>query len=213
MPYENVQFKGVADIVFVVDLSRSMSDIIRGLKDYIADFVHNLLTDPQSTVKDVRLGLVTHDVSGRPAVHAAGFTTAASDFRASLMNAPEGGTEFGLPAEDRALDFPWRSTCRRYIVFFTDEPVDGGHDPVRQNSKLQELGQKMSALHVHFIGFGPQCPSYEMLGKTPGSKYSLWDRNPTATDMKDVLEGIGKTVSQGVDDTVFANAPKNLYGL
>ena len=63
------RIKGVADIVFVVDVSGTMSDIIDAVKQYIAEFVDMLLNDPQSTVRDVRLGLVTHDVDGDPRVH------------------------------------------------------------------------------------------------------------------------------------------------
>jgi len=212
---EVARVKGVADIVFVVDTSGSMSSIIDGLKTYIADFVDVLLNDPQSTVRDVRLGLVTHDVNGNPEVHSADFMTSPSDFRTALMDAPTGATEYGLPAIDRALDFPWRDVCRRYLVFFTDEPVAGGHNVSFQNDKLNELASKMSALHVHFIGFNEwDCPSYGLLGKTPGSSYSVVSREElVGPNMKELLAGIAKTVSTGMDMEAATNVPANLYGL
>lgn len=212
---ENISTKGVADVVFVVDSSGSMSDILAGLKQHITDFVKDLLSSAQSTVSDVRMGLVTHDVNSREAAQSADFVTSAQSFEQLVSNAPNGGTEFGLPAIDLALDFPWRTKCRRYIVFFTDEPVDGGHDPAFQRSRLQELCQKMAGLHVHLLGIGPKCPSYEKVGKTPGSDYHPeQDRDKLRRpDMKETLIGLSKTITNGVDEQAFLKAQKNIYGL
>lgn len=166
------KIKGVADVVFVLDVSGSMSDIIEGVKNHIADFVDKLLNDPQSTVRDVRLGLVTHDVEGRPAVHAAGFVTTAGEFRRYLELAPRGHTEYGLPAIDRALDFPWRERCRRYIVFLTDEPVEGGHNPEFQRFKLNELCQRCSRkdLRLRSVEKGGRMVTLQELVKTTRSE-------------------------------------------
>ncbi len=216
MPYpdEGVKVKGVADIVFVIDVSGSMTDVIDGVKNNVGRFVTTLLTDPQSTVKDVRLGLVTHDVEGRPEVYVRDFVSEAASFVAALGQAPEGGTEFGLPAIDKAADFNWRAVCRRYVVVFTDEPVDGGHEPAFQRSKLAELARKLADQHIHFVGYGPTCDAYALLGKTPGSEYHVTDRTLLEKEaMASVLGGLVKTVSVGVDDQVFSNSPKNLYGL
>lgn len=74
---------------------------------------------------------------------------------------------------------------------------------------------KMSTLHAHFIGIGPACPSYDKVGKTPGSKYtSEQDRNKLMNpDMKELLIGLSKTITGGVDEQVFSTARKNIYGL
>lgn len=215
MSDQTIRTKGVADIVFVLDCSGTMSDIIDALKSQVFSFVDMLLNDVQSTVRDVRLGLVTHDVRGQAAVHSVDFMTSAEDFQRALDNAPDGVDEYGLPAIDRALDFPWRSNCRRYIVFFSDECVLGGQNPDFQNSLLRDLGSKMAALHVHFIAFNEeQCPSYELLGKTPGSSFTIVSREELlGTNMSEVLAGIAKTVSQGVDSNTFSNVEKNLYNL
>jgi hypothetical protein len=212
---ENISVKGVADVVFVVDSSGSMSDILAGLKTHIKDFVRDLLNSPQSTLSDVRLGLVTHDVNGRPATQSAAFVSSDTEFATLVDCAPGGGTEFGLPAIDLALDFPWRVECRRYIAFFTDEPVEGGHEAPFQRSKLQELCKKMAELHVHLLGIGPECPSYDVVGKTPGSDYKAEKNRQTLEhpDMKDVLIGLAKTITGGVDSSVFSSAKKNIYTL
>jgi len=208
------RIKGVADVVFVLDVSGSMADIIEGVKRHIGDFVAKLLGDPQSTLRDVRLGLVTHDVDGDAKVHAASFVTSAEGFRSNLLAAPSGVDEYGLPAIDRALDSPWRSVCRRYIVFLTDEPVSSGHAPQFQESKVYPLCEKMTRLHVHFIGYGPPCPNYELVGKTPGSMYRVVDRGELeALDMRDVLVGIARTITMGSDQQLGGGARANLYGL
>jgi len=212
---EEPKLKGVADIVFVLDVSGTMADIIEAVKDNIAKFVDVLLNDPQSTVRDVRLGLVTHDVLGRRSVHKVDFMSNADEFRLALSNAPDGHNEFGLPAVDCALDFTWRDKCRRYMVFFSDEPVSGGTDVEFQNSKLTELGQKMADLGVHFIGFNEEnCPSYSTLGKTPGSSYNVVERSELyGSKMRSLLIGIAKTVSEGMDKSVTASVKRNLYNL
>jgi len=91
----------------------------------------------------------------------------------------------------------------------------GGSNPDFQNSLLRELGTKMAALHVHFIAFNEEpCPSYELLGKTPGSSFTLVSREELlGANMQKVLAGIAKTVSQGVDGNTFSNVEKNLYKL
>lgn len=210
----SAKIKGVADVVFVMDHSGSMADLIQGVKEHVANFVHDLLNDPQSTVQDVRLGLVTHDVMGKASVHWAPFVSTADAFQKNLEAAPEGHDEFGLPALDAALDFPWRPLCRRYVLFFTDEEVDGGAASAVQREKLMELCQKAAQLHVHFVGFGPSCSAYELVGKVPGSEYNVTDReNLSKPDMGSLLRGIAKTVSSGVDERVTTSVSKNLYGL
>jgi len=208
------KIKGVADVVFVLDVSGTMSDIVQGVKDHISNFVGLLVNDPQSTVKDVRLGLVTHDVGGAPNVFAAPFTSSPDEFRRNVNSAPDGASEYGLPAIDKALDFPWRESCRRYVVFFTDEDVDGGNDPQLQKSKLIDLCRKLTALHVHFVGFGPSCNAYEMVGKTPGSTYRVTTHDELSSiGLDNVLQGIAKTITASLDQKMMASVPRNLYGI
>ena len=211
-----VKTKGVADIVFVLDVSGSMDCIINELKKNIAKFVDVLLNNKQSNVNNVRLGLVTHDKGGKRDTYSVNFMYSASQFRYALMNAPSGIGEFGLPAVDRALDFPWREICRRYIVFISNASVEyTGTDPVFQNSKLSDLALKMSQMYVHFIGYNTMdCPSYSLLGKTPGSSYTVLPKKKlVGANMTDLLMGLAKTVSLGIDTQQIANTKRNLYNL
>lgn len=213
---QNVKVKGVADIVFVVDKSGSMGDIIDSIQTHISNFVEVLINDPQSTVKDVRLGLVTHDVNGTRRVHKADFVTSSREFNSLLDSAPDGEQEFGLPAIDCALDFDWRTSCRRYIIFFSDEPVSGGWDSSFQNSKLNELAHKMADLHVNFIGFNTEdCPSYRKLSKVGGlSSYEVLTRSDlTGASMNELLKDAARTITSGQDSSISTSIPRNLYGL
>lgn len=217
---DNVKVYGNADIVWVLDVSGSMADIIQSVKDNIAKFAVDLSSSGQSPVKSLRLGLVTHDVGGSATVKAWNFAETTEEFVGNLLSAPDGANEYGLPAVDRALDFNWRTDARRYIIFITDEPVAGGTDSGGQNAKLPELCQKMAALHVHFLGFGPGCGSYEQLGLTPGSDYT--DCIPSASDhgalaglgFQEALKGLAQTITAaGNVEDMQADVPKNLYGL
>ncbi len=217
---DNVKVYGNADIVWVLDVSGTMADITQGVKDNIAQFVGDLTSSGQSPVKSLRLGLVTHDVEGNATVRASNFAETTEEFVSNLMNSPEGANEYGLPAVDRALDFNWRSEARRYIIFITDEPVAGGTDPAGQTAKLPELSQKMAGLHVHFLGFGPACESYEQLGLTPGSDYTDCIPGPddhgalVGLGFQTVLKGLAQTITAaGNVEDMQANVPKNLYGL
>ena len=78
----------------------------------------------------------------------------------------------------------------------------------------------MSDLHVHFLGFGPPCPSYAKLGTTPGSDYteainSMVDHGALAgLGFQDALRGLAATITADVDiQALRSNVPKNLYGL
>lgn len=160
------------DIVLVIDYS---SDIRNGknLKDELCRLGHDLFADGGwADDVDLRLGLVTHDVEGKPAVKSCDFVESGADFVRRVNDLVDGINEFGLPAVDLALDFFWRGpSSDKYIAFLSGEPMAGGHAPGFQLSKLYKLCQKLIDLHVIFLGMGPPCEAYSLLGKTPGSSY------------------------------------------
>ena len=208
------RLKGVADIVFVLDVSPSMDSIIKALATHVGSFGAMLLNDPQSNVTDVRLGLVLHGLNEK--VKAFDFVTCAEEFLSNITCFEVQGHEFGLPAVDMALDYPWRDLCRRYIVFFSDQSLyPTGFAPDFQVARQQELCAKMASMHVHFVGFEEQpCPSYALLGKTPGSTFSVVDRHVLrGPGMQDVLDGVGKSISQARDQVASEDVQRNLYNL
>lgn len=209
--------KGHADIVFVVDVSGSMSDIVEALKMNIANFVETMLDDPQSTVKSYRLGIVAHGVPHTPdKIEKVDFLDSADQFVSELMAVKDGGQEYGVPAIECAADFDWRNVSRRYIVFFSDEPVETGHRPEFQRTYVGELCQKMADLHVHFLGYNTDsCPTYADIGSVPGSSYEVVGREELiGQNMQELLSGAAGSVSTGVDASgVTSPVAKNLYGI
>jgi hypothetical protein len=168
---------------------------------------------------DLRLGLVSHYTDGgdRRGVRAWDFTSSVYDFKQSLQvcdKLPAAADEFGLPALDRALDFPWRPVSRRFVVAFTDEPVSGGHEPGFQRSCLQELGTKFGQLCVNGYLIGPECLDYGALGHFPRMiRVVLPHEGLASYDFGRFLSDLGRTVSQSAEQEVGATVRKNLYNL
>lgn len=201
MPYEdNVKVYGNADIVWVLDKSGSMNDIIQAVENNVAQFATDLATSGQSPVKSLRLGLVTHDVEGRAEVWGADFAETHEEFVGNLTGAPSGGNEYGVSAIERALQFPWRDNCRRYILCITDEPAQGGHDPAGQAALIASVIEGIKGKHIYFLGFGPNCPDYEQIGLVPGCDYTACI--PSTSD-HGALTGLGfQKALQGLAATI-----------
>lgn len=212
------KMKGVADVVFVMDTSGSMSSVIESVKNHIITFVESIQANSQMPI-DIRLGLVSHYTDGgdRRGVRAWDFTTSVEDFKQALHQCdklPASADEYGLPALDRALDFPWRPVSRRFVVAFTDEPVEGGHEPGFQRSRLQELGAKFGQLRVNGYLIGPECPDYGALGRFPRIVRVVLAPDELARyDFDRFLSDLGKTVSQSADQEIGTGIPSNLYRL
>lgn len=174
-----ISIRGILDIVFILDLWNGYDR--ESVKRNVIKLAHDLFNNEFNEIiprVDLRLGLVTHDVKGKPAVQGKDFLDTAADFKRSINVAPEGINEFGLPAIDLALDLSWRKRCNRVIAFFADEPVSGGHEPEFQETNLEKLAQKIAQSHVAFCGFGPSCRTYELLSKTPNSTYRIFESIP-----------------------------------
>jgi len=217
MPLVGQKLKGVADVVFVMDISGSMMPVIDAVKHHLSTFVDSIERHSQPPV-DLRLGLVAHFADGgdRKGVYAWDFTDSPEHFKSHLSacdSLPASADEFGLPALDRALDFPWRPQCRRFVVSFTDEPVRGGHDPSFQSSRTQDLAAKFAALRVSGYLVGPPCPEYDLLGRGPRMVRVVLDHRELATyDFGAFLGELGRTVSSATEQEAQPVRP-NLYNL
>lgn len=216
MPLQLGKAKGVADVVFVVDVSGSMSPVIEAVKSHINTFVESIRTNSQSPI-DLRLGLVAHETSGgdRRGVTAYPFTNDVPQFQGNLASCDRdsAGDEFGLPALDRALDFDWRPVSRRFVISFTDEPVAGGSDVEFQLSKLQQLTEKFVALRVSGYVIGPDCPHYDNVCAGPRMVRMKVGQAELATyDFGSFLQSLGKTVSSTPNQEAPTDSMTNLYG-
>jgi hypothetical protein len=218
MQLQGKKMKGIADVVFVMDTSGSMSPVIEAVKNHIVTFVDSINSNSQMPI-DLRLGLVSHFTDGgdRRGIHHWDFTSSVSDFKQALQSCdkmPASADEFGLPALDRALDFPWRPVSRRFVVSFTDEPVSGGQEADFQRSRLQDLGAKFGQLRVNGYLIGPTCPDYDALGRFPRMIRVVLPHQELATyDFGRFLSDLGRTVSQSSEQQAPSAVSQNLYGI
>jgi len=216
MPFQGQKLKGIADVVFVLDASGSMSSVIEAVRNHIDAFVASI-NAAQGPRIDMRLGLVVHatSIDSSKSILAYPFTEDVKKFRSWLAEGRSGGDEFTLPAIDRALDFPWRSPCRRFVIAFTDEPVGGGDQSGLQESGVEDLLDKIKALRAHTYLLAPACPVYDYMGRSEPlvMRLTLNSSELATFDFAKFLTALGATVTS----TTQSEAPKsylpNLYNL
>lgn len=178
-------------------LKRHIAKAVRELIDYREGY-HQLTPT---------FGLVTHDVESKPAGQGTYILNTVDAFEKAINRAPEGFNEFGLPAIDLAIDLSyWRERKRKIILmFFTDEPVNGGQECALQESHVPMLAHKIARIGIAFRGIGPKCRTYEILGKTPRSSYRIvedsWERREYAESESYIRQFVINSVLQHV----FAN--------
>ena len=189
-----VSSKNHVDIVFVVDDSSSMDSVKDGIKRYINQFADALENGTAFDI-DYRLGFVLH---GHEKILIRQFTDDVEAFKSALINGTArhdtGWNEFGLPALDVAADFPWQKKRHKFILFFTDEGVGGGHEPQFQMSKYDELLSKLEDLKVKLYFYGPDTEEYRFFLRVPATEYNPVE-NFDNMDFSKILNTIAKSVS------------------
>jgi len=189
--------KGVADIVFCIDASGSMEPCIEGVKKHIQKLLDGILSNPQLSYLDWRLGIVAHDSTN---FFILDFTNNLSRFKEALKKITSGGNEFTLPALDWCLDFNWRDNAHKIIILFTDEPLEGGEEPEFQRSKIKELFEKIITLKAMVYFVGPDCPEYRDIQKLPKCIFEPIEEHSDFFNIEfdKVMERIGKTLSGSI---------------
>jgi uncharacterized protein YegL len=186
--------KNKVDIVFVIDNSGSMGDVIEGVKNHITIFVNSLEQNASNKV-DYRIGFVMH---GNDKILVKRFTDSAAEFQQAIIETKQyktGWNEFGLPAIDIAADFPWDEKRHKFIIIFTDESTEGGHDPQFQLSKFDLLLSKLETLRTKIYYLGVDAEDYRRFKEVPGTYYEPNDTFDHV-DFSELLNKIGKSVSQ-----------------
>jgi hypothetical protein len=187
--------KGVADIVFCIDYSGSMSDCIEGVKNHVDTFVKTLEGGLNADVViDWQIGLIanTHDE-----MNFLDLTKETSKFRSVMSKDPSGYNEFTPGAIDYAVtNTSWRDIAHRVIVIFTDEDLQGGESPANDDgaSKFPDLIKKLIDAKIQIIYFGPSCTYYDKLKTLPKEVHEIRD-NFNSVDFNNLLTNIAKTVS------------------
>jgi len=209
------KIKGVADIVFCIDTSGSMSPCFEGVKEHVSDFVSGIQSDLQKPM-DYRVGLVA---AGCLEFQHTDFTDRSEQFASWVSQAElSGGNELTLPAIDMCLDMEWRHGAHKVVVVLTDEPVAGGDQVEFQLSRLDELCAKVEALKVMLFIVAPPCPTYERLGNLDKAIYQeLTGQDFEGEDFHELMEQIGKTVSAstpvGGQQQGAVSVTRDLYGI
>jgi len=196
--------RGVADIVFCIDATASMTSCIEGVKDAVANFVSGLNSLPQTSI-DWRVRLIGYrdlDYGQQPETFE--FTTDANQFKsdvASLRPIANGDDpESTLDAIYLASRSEWRAKCHRFVVVFTDSPPKPLHhqtiEPGQAND-VHQVAQLVVERRVQLFLFAPEDADYETLSLVPDSTYQPVELGTGLTEVNfpALLERIGKTVA------------------
>lgn len=193
--------KGIADVVFCIDASKSMQPCIDGVRANLGSFVDGLKADRQ-VAWDLRMDYLAHRATTeglrsvldmRSLFHSSGgddcrtalykslqnggrfFTSNADEFREGLKQIDVRGDEAALIGLDFALDFPWRDAaqCHRIVIMLTDEPLEQGIAVELQKGKLSELIEKIQRLKVMLFLVAPESEGFNTLCEADRSEYQI----------------------------------------
>jgi hypothetical protein len=188
--------KGVADIVFCIDHSGSMSSCIEGVKEHVNSFVKTLDGLNANTIIDWQIGLCAYT---NRSIHFLPLTKATNRFRDVLSKGVEGWDEFTPGAIDYAVTTSkWRDVSHRIIVNFTDEPLRGGSSPNHSDSGaglFDELLKKIQAAKIQLYYFGKECPYYDKFNVLPKAQHKIMN-NFNSVDFSQLMTNLALTVSE-----------------
>lgn len=145
------------------------------------------------------------------------FTDDINTFQHALAKAKTGDNEAPLIALDCALDFPWRdaSSCRRIVIFMTDEAVEGGNRLAVTRSKLDSIIEKIHGLKVLLYIVTPASEIYEQLSSTDKCEWEIVEGGDglASVDFSKLLDSIAKSISKSKTTQLSQNkVPKALFG-
>lgn len=215
--------KGIADVVFCIDASASMSPCIDAVRTHISSFVEGLNSNSQQTW-DLRVEFVAHHAGKSPdgsglfahrslyeselchvlyrnsGNQGRFFTMDISEFSRGLRGVSVQGDEAPLVALDFCLDLPWRNlaACHRVVVMLTDEPFEQSAMQGLQKEQLSNLIAKIHDLHVMLFLVAPDSEVFDELASADGSEYEVIDQvgaGLSTVNFAEVLKFIGRSIS------------------
>lgn len=232
--------KGVVDLLFCVDSSKSMQPCIDGVRSHVLSFARGLESGLQQRKVDLRLDFLAHScgednglfrtqtvrttsLETAEALYskpnpAAFFTKDVAEFEKSLSSVVVEGDEATLIALDFALDFPWRPRrdCHRVVICLTDEPFESGAHVEQQRARLDALIDKVQALGVMLFLVAPDSEVWNQLAEADKSEFKQVAEANTGlqkVDFGKVLEQIGKSVSAAsMQSADDGRVPRALFG-
>jgi Mg-chelatase subunit ChlD len=192
----------ISDIVFCIDISDSMTPCIEGVKNNVNNLIETIEKDPEISI-DWQLGLLAH-FSDHETIDfwIKDFTSDVEAFKRSVSSLETGSSEANLPALDWSLDFPWRENAHKFIIMFTDESVDGGWNPDKSRSKIEELKKKIRKIgaSIYVVSFNlPEYKDYLEIASTDKCDFIEIDsyNGFEGAEFEKLLEKLGKKISTG----------------
>lgn len=194
------KIKGLADIVFCIDFSGSMTYCIKGVCENINNFIKSLETSNRNVYIDWRIGFCAYSDTD---FYILKFVKDTHIFSNTLSQISLMGDEFTAGALDFSIsEFEWRHPCTKVIALFTDETLETGyiHDGVKE--KFPALLDKIANSKIKLYYFGPDCHYYRQFEFISGCvpQYIQGD-NFDGIDFSDLFIRLGKTVSQSCNQT------------
>lgn len=202
--------KGVADVVFVFDVTGSMQPYIDKVKDNVRALVDGFKAYPQINLDWRVRAMGYRDITcdSEAIINKFPFVTNEAAFAEQLgaLRADGGGD-----ADESALDAIWYAIrksdwrpgkLQKVIVLFTDAGTKGLHpstmDELGIADDMTYLQTELTKGKYQFFLFGPEHPTYEELRKAERTHIELYSdtNNLLTTDFAELLKLIGKTVSQ-----------------
>jgi hypothetical protein len=197
-----------ADIVFCVDCTDSMEPCFGGLVENLHLFVKGLQTANQV---DFRLRLIEYrDLNEGEQTVARDFTSDAAEFRTQLDALEHSGggdiPESTFDAIYTALNSPWRSSCHKTVLVFTDAP---SHPRLHETTvppgvppDIETVINLLEAKHVWLYVVAIDDPLYKRLHNREKVFLQLYPADDERyeglkkVDFAQVLENFGKSISQ-----------------
>jgi hypothetical protein len=186
-----------ADIVFLIDISGSMTPVLNAVKDNITKLVDTLANDTQRQW-DIRLDFLAHTSGNglmryesvrfnsgidilnslyrhKPEPAQYFFTTDIAKFKSRLAELETDCDETTLMALDTALEYPWRPAQEghRAIVLLTDEQIETGENVEEQVAQLAKLVEKIHRKRVKLYVIAPDSAAFHALAKADKSEYEI----------------------------------------
>jgi hypothetical protein len=197
-----------ADIVFCVDCTESMAPCFEGLLQNLHLFVEGLQTANQV---DFRLRLIEYrDLNEGEQTVAGDFTVDAAEFRRQLhaLKYSGGGDipESTFDAIYTALNSPWRPSCHKAVLIFTDAP---SHPQLHETTvppgvpaDIETVINLLAAKGVWLYLVAVEDPLYERLANREKVFLQLYPADDARyeglaqVNFAQVLDNFGRSISQ-----------------
>ncbi|MCP4702358.1 MAG: VWA domain-containing protein [Gammaproteobacteria bacterium] len=175
----------MADVVFCMDISGSMSGEINAVKNNTAGFVNKLTNQNY----DVRLGLITHGQSPAPYLRKRNngqFYTSPQNFLNEVNGLhASGGREEWFDCLVQASQYPFRAGADRIAILVTDE--NGDSKSYNIDTALPVVVN--NAAKVFGISYGNLGNVMKAVNGTNGSLYNIYD------PFDDILDKIANSIA------------------